>query len=97
MVRARAYLAQAHHPLHEAESTSRSLPGSGNLRVGRNGDPPLNGDLHIAQSDIHGLIRDRLRLLRAEVETPVEVGVDDRDTRIHLQNVLVRIDRTLQG
>lgn len=97
MVRARAHLAQAHHLLHEAESTSWSPPGSDNLRVGRNGDPPLNGDLHIAQSDIHGMSRDRLRLLRAEVETPVEAWVEDRDTRIHLQNVLVRIDRTVQG
>jgi hypothetical protein len=91
----RAYLTQAHHLLHEAESESWSPPASGNLRVGRNDDPPLNGDLHIAQSDIHALIRDQLRLLRAEVEAALEAGVDDRDTRIHLEDVLVRIDGTL--
>ena len=64
-------------------------------RVGRNDDPPLNGDLHIAQSDIHALIRDQLTLLRGEVEAALEAGVEDRSTRIHLQDVLVRIDRTL--
>ena len=93
----RAYLEQAHHLLHEATSESWSPPGSGNLRVGRNDDPPLNADLHIAQSDIRPLIRDQLRLLRDEIRTALDDGVDDRMTRIHLEDALVRLDRTLAG
>lgn len=93
----RAWLAQAHHLLHEAESDSWNPPGSGNLRVGRNDDPPLNADLHIAQSDIRPLIRDQLRLLWAEVEAALADGVSDRDTRIHLEDALVRIDAALEG
>jgi hypothetical protein len=91
----RAYLQQAHFLLHEAESDSWNPPGSGNLRVGRNDDPPLNADLHVAQSDIRPLIRDQLRLLRAEVEAALAEGVRDRSTRIHLEDVLVRIDAAL--
>ena len=41
------------------------------------------------------LIRDQLRLLRDEVQAALEEGVDDRTARIHLEDVLVRIDRTL--
>ncbi|MEQ9569921.1 MAG: zinc-dependent metalloprotease, partial [Longimicrobiales bacterium] len=91
----RAYLAQAHHLLHEAESDHWNPPGSGNLRVGSDDDPPLNADLHIAQSDIRPLIRDQLRLLRDEVDRALAGGVDDRMTRIHLEDVRVRIDGTL--
>jgi hypothetical protein len=91
----RAYLEQAHHLLHEAESDAWEPPRSGNLRVGRDDDPPLNGDLHIGQSDIRPLIRDQLRLLRGEVEAALEAGVPDRMTRIHLEDVGVRLDRTL--
>jgi hypothetical protein len=87
----RAYLAQAHYLLHEAESEHWSPPASGNLRVGRNDDPPLNADLHIAQSDIRPLIRDQLRMLQAEIEAALERGVGDRMTRIHLEDVLERI------
>ncbi len=87
----RAYLAQAEHLLHEAESEHWSPPGSGNLRVGRNDDPPLNADLHIAQSDIRPLIREQLGLLRGEIEETLERGVGDRMTRIHLEDALVRI------
>ncbi|MEQ9398604.1 MAG: zinc-dependent metalloprotease [Longimicrobiales bacterium] len=93
----RAYLAQAHHLLHEAESEHWNPPGSGNLRVGNNDDPPLNADLHIGQSDIRPLIRDQLRLLRGEVQDALDRGVSDRMTRIHLDDVLVRLDRTLGG
>ena len=91
----RAYLEQAAYLLHEAESDSWSPPGSGNLRVSRNDDPPLHADLHIAQSDIRPLIRDQLILLRAEVQAALDAGVSDRNTRIHLQDVLVRIAETL--
>ena len=93
----RAYLAQAHYLLHEAESDHWSPPGSGNLRVGRNDDPPLNADLHIAQSDIHPLIRDQLRLLQGEIQAALEDGVNDRMTRIHFEDALVRIAGTLGG
>lgn len=91
----RGYLEQAHYLLHEAESESRSPPRGGNLRVSRNDDPPLNADLHIAQSDIRSLIRDQLQLLRGEIETALESGVADRMSRIHLEDALVRIGSTL--
>lgn len=93
----RAYLEQAHYLLHEAESEHWNPPGSGNLRVGRNDDPPLNADLHIAQSDIRPLIRDQLRLLREEVRAALDAGVADRMSRIHLDDVLVRLNRSLGG
>ena len=93
----RAYLQQADFLLHEAESDFWSPPGSGNLRVGSNNDPPLNADLHIGQSDIRPLIRDQLTLLRDEIETALEAGVSDRMTRIHLQDALVRINGSLGG
>ncbi|MFW5905208.1 MAG: zinc-dependent metalloprotease, partial [bacterium] len=93
----RAYLEQAHHLLHEAESDHWSPPSSGNLRVGSNDDPPLNADLHIGQSDIRPLIRDQLRLLKDEITGALEQEVDDRMTRIHLEDALVRIDRALGG
>ncbi len=92
----RAYLDQSHHLLHEAESDSWSPPGSGNLRVGNNNDPPLNADLHIGQSDIRPLIRDQLTQLRGEVQAALSSGVNDRMTRIHLEDALVRIDRALR-
>ena len=88
----RAWLDQAHYLLHEAESDHWSPPGSGNLRVGRNDDPPLNAALHIGQSDIRPLIRDQLSLLRAEISAALRRGVRDRMTRIHLEDALVRID-----
>ena len=91
----RAYLEQAHYLLYEAESDSWNPPGSGNLRVGNNNDPPLNADLHVAQSDIRALIRDQLTLLRSEVQAALAAGVADRNTRIHLEDVLVRIGGTL--
>lgn len=93
----RAYLEQAHFLLHEATSDSWEPPGSGNLRVGRNDDPPLNADLHIAQSDIRPLIRDQLTLLKDEIEEALSRGVDDRMTRIHLEDALVRLTTTLEG
>jgi hypothetical protein len=91
----RAYLDQAHHLLHEAESSHWSPPGSGNLRVSSNNDPPLNADLHIGQSDIRPLIRDQLRLLEREIRQALDRGVQDRMTRIHLEDALVRIGRAL--
>ena len=93
----RAYLSQAAYLLHEAESEHWNPPGSGNLRVGRNDDPPLNADLHIAQSDIRPLIRDQLTLLYGEIEDALDRGVDDRMTRIHLEDALIRIEGALEG
>jgi hypothetical protein len=91
----RGYLDQARHLLHDAQSNHWSPPGSGNLRVSSNNDPPLNADLHIGQSDIRPLVRDQLRLLRSEIEGRLEAGVDDRMTRIHLEESLERIRRAL--
>lgn len=92
----RAYLDQAHYLLHEAESEHWNAPRSGNLRVGRNDDPPLNADLHIGQSDIRPLIRDQLRQLKQEVGAALDAGVSDRMTRIHLEDALVRIGQALK-
>jgi hypothetical protein len=92
----RAYLQQAHHLLHDAESRHWSPPGSGNLRVGNDNDPPLNADLHIGQSDIRPLIRDQLRQLDREIAAALERGVSDRMTRIHLEDARVRIARALE-
>ncbi len=89
----RAFIEQAHYLLHEAESDHWQPPESGNLRVGTNDDPPLNADLHIRQSDIHPLIRDQLQLLAGEIDEALENGIDDRPTRIHLEDVRQRIDR----
>jgi hypothetical protein len=93
----RAYLDQAHHLLHEAESEHWNPPASGNLRVSSNDDPPLNADLHIGQSDIRPLIRDQLRLLDREIQGALRRGVSDRMTRIHLEDARVRIERALEG
>lgn len=92
----RAYLDQAHYLLHEAESRSWSPPSSGNLRVSSNNDPPLNADLHIGQSDIRPLIRDQLTLLDREIEAALQRGVNDRMTRIHLEDARERIARALR-
>jgi hypothetical protein len=91
----RAYLDQAHYLLHDATSRHWTPPGSGNLRVSRNDDPPLNAELHIGQSDIRPLVRDQLRLLDRELDTALRRGVTDRMTRIHLEDARVRITRAL--
>jgi hypothetical protein len=72
-----------------------SPPASGNLRVSSNTDPPLNADLHIGQSDIRPLIREQLRLLEREIAQALDRGVQDRMTRIHLEDALVRIGKAL--
>ncbi|MDQ3696990.1 MAG: zinc-dependent metalloprotease [Gemmatimonadota bacterium] len=92
----RAYLEQAHHLLHEATAEHWSPPESGNLRVSSNDDPPLNADLHIAQSDIRPLVRDQLRLLQREIRSRLQRGGADRMTRIHLEDALGRIERALE-
>jgi hypothetical protein len=91
----RAYLAQAHHLLKVADNAGWSPPRSGDLRVGRNSDPTLNGDLKIAQSDIRPLIREQLTLLRTELRTTLGRGVRDRTTRIHIEDAVLRIDAAL--
>jgi hypothetical protein len=89
----RAYLEQAHHLLHEATTDGWQPPGSGNLRVSSNNDPPLNAPLHIVQSDIRPLVRDQLRLLEDEIRAALTRDVNDRMTRIHLEDALVRIGK----
>lgn len=91
----RAYLAQAHHLLKVADNAGWSPPRSGDLRVGSNSDPTLNGDLKIAQSDIRPLIREQLTLLRTELRATLGRGVRDRTTRIHLEDAVLRIDAAL--
>lgn len=93
----RAYLDQAHFLLHEAKSEHWTPPDSGNLRVGRNDDPPLNAALHIGQSDVRPLIRDQLKLLRGELQKALSAGVTDRMTRIHFEDAIVRIDKAIGG
>ncbi|MEX2181212.1 MAG: zinc-dependent metalloprotease [Gemmatimonadaceae bacterium] len=91
----RAYLAQAHHLLKVADNAGWSPPRSGDLRVGSDTDPRLNGELKIAQSDIRPLIRDQLTLLRTELRAALGRGVRDRSTRIHLEDAVLRIDQAL--
>jgi hypothetical protein len=90
----RGYLRAMHHLLHEAESRPFQPPESGNLRVSSEDDPPLNAELHIADSDIRPLVRDQLVRLRAEVRRALPRS-PDRMTRIHLEDVLHRIGETL--
>ena len=92
----RAYLAQAHYLLHEAEAEPWTPPPSGNLRVSREDDPPLHADLHIGKSDMRPLVRDQLRQLRGEVEQALARPGVDRMTRIHLEDALMRIDASLE-
>jgi hypothetical protein len=91
----RAYLAQARRLLTDTSSVAWRPPRSGDLRVGNDNDPPLNGPLMVAQSDIQPLIRDQLGLLRTELRATLSRGVDDRATRIHLLDAIQRIDATL--
>lgn len=91
----RGYVQYAHALLHEVETEGFQPPSSGNLRVGNNNDPPLNADMSVAQSDIRPLIREQLRLLRADVEAGMRRSGRDRMSRIHLTDVLERIDRAL--
>lgn len=92
----RAYLAQAHHLLKVAENPGWAPPRSGDLRVGNENDPPLNGELKITQSDIRPLIRDQLTLLRGELRATLARGVRDRNTRIHLEDAILRIEAALE-
>jgi hypothetical protein len=92
----RAWIEQAHYLLHQAESEHWQPPASGNLRVGSNDDPPLNADLHIAQSDIRPLVRDQLQLLTEEIDAALDIGVADRMTRIHLEDAKQRISAALR-
>lgn len=91
----RAYLAQAHHLLHDLNNDGWSPPRSGDLRVSNENDPPLNGELKVAQSDIRPLVREQLSLLRSELRSALSRGVRDRMTRIHLEDALLRIDQSL--
>ncbi len=91
----RAYLDQAHHLLKEATSEHWQPPGSGNLRVSSETDPPLEANLHVGQSDIRPLIREQLSLLQGELRRALDGGVSDRMTRIHYEDALIRIGRAL--
>ena len=92
----RAYIAQADHLLNTADNAGWSPPRSGDLRVGSDTDPRLNGELKIAQSDIRPLIRDQLSLLRRELRATITRGVQDRNTRIHLEDAIIRIGKALE-
>jgi len=90
----RVYLDRLHWIMHEAEADHLRPPDSGNLRVSQDDDPPLNAELHVAHSDMRAIVRHQLRQLRDEVRDGV-AGSPDTMTRIHLEDALVRIDRTL--
>lgn len=90
----RAYLAQAHHLLKAAESPGWNPPRSGDLRVNSDNDPPLNGPLKLDQSDIRPLIREQLAILRRDLQAALR-NQRDRNTRIHLEDALLRIDAAL--
>lgn len=90
----RAYLAQAHQLLKVTDNAGWSPPRSGDLRVGSNDDPPLNGELNLVQSDIRPMIREQLGLLRRELQAALR-NQRDRNTRIHLEDALLRIEAAL--
>ena len=91
----RGYLDRLDWLMHEAEMDTFDPPASGNLRVRSYETPPLNAQVHVSQSDVQMLVRDQLRLLRSEVQENLDAA-PDRTTRIHLEDVLARIDRILQ-
>lgn len=93
----RGYLEYARALLHTVETPGFQPPSSGNLRVSRNDDPPLNADIHVGQSDIRPLIREQLGLLRADVRQALDRGVRDRMSRVHLEDALERIDAALRA
>lgn len=93
----RAYIENALYLLYEAENEGWAPPRSGNLRVSSDLDPPLAADLHIEQSDMRPLIREQLHLLSKEISALLERGVSDRMTRIHLEDVVSRINGGLEG
>ena len=93
----RAYIEQARYLLHEATSKPWTPPSSGNLRVSRDDDPPLEAELHVGQSDIRPLIREQLTLLDREIANALARGIRDRMTRIHLEDARVRIAAALNG
>lgn len=41
------------------------------------------------------MIRDQLKLLRGELRAALSRGVADRNTRIHLEDAIVRVDNAL--
>ena len=90
----RVYLDRLHWIMHEAETNYLVPPASGNFRVGSDTDPPLNAELHVGHSDMEAIIRHQLRQLRQEVQAGLGQAPDTM-TRIHLEDVLVRIDRAL--
>lgn len=90
----RGYLERLDWLMHEAEMETFNPPRSGNLRVGSYDSPPLNAEVHVSQSDVQMLARDQLRQLQSEIEANLN-QVPDRTTRIHLEDVLVRIERIL--
>lgn len=90
----RAYLAQAHQLLKVTDNAGWSPPRSGDLRVSSENDPPLNGELKLVQSDIRPMIREQLVLLRRELQAALR-NQRDRNTRIHLEDALLRIEAAL--
>ena len=92
----RAYLDRLDWILNEAEADYLEPPASGNLRVSRDDDPPLNAELHIGHSDMGALFRDQLRRLRDEVEEGIGQA-PDRMSRIHMEDVVERVNALLDG
>jgi len=90
----RVYLDRLRWIMYEAEADHLRPPDSGNLRVSEDDDPPLNAEHHVGHSDMHAIVRHQLRQLRGEVRAGLD-RTPDSMTRIHLEDVLVRIDRTL--
>ena len=90
----RGYLDRLNWLMTEAEMETFNPPASGNLRVGSYDSPPLNAEIHVSQSDVRMLVRDQLRQLEAEIEEHLDQA-PDRNTRMHLEDVLIRIQRMM--
>jgi len=91
-----AWLDQAQYLLLRAESDHWQPPASGNLRVRRDDDPPLNADLHVSQSDIRPFLRDQLQLLSDDIDAALESEIDDRMPPVHPQVARRRIKAALR-
>jgi hypothetical protein len=70
------------------------LDNIGNMIANESGSNAQRAQISI--SDIQPMLRDELRLLKRDVERAVQ-NSPDRTTRIHLQDVIVRIDNILDN
>ncbi|MDT8369490.1 MAG: zinc-dependent metalloprotease [Longimicrobiales bacterium] len=72
------------------------VSGAGELIVSNEGESPFDAGSDVASSDIRPLIRAELTELRAELQRAIR-RVNHDATRLHFNDLLVRIDAILEG